>query len=153
MLDCTGRTATAGRGVVGDWSVWSGSDGAPGKALTGAAPGARRMNLAGRALFATILVEAPWVAFSYPGRRLRLTGAAAVANVFTNILLNVVLPRIDWLGAHWRVIGEWGAFGIEAAVYGLVDPRRDWPRAVVVSGIGNALSLQFGGVLARAIWG
>lgn len=68
--------------------------------------------------------------------------AATVANVFTNLVLNLVLRRVEALQG-WHVLpGEIFAVIAEAAVYAVVS--RDVPRSLLASSLANALSYGAG---------
>jgi hypothetical protein len=103
------------------------------------------------ALLATLIVELPVVAVAYPGQRARMTLIALVANVLTNLALNVLLPAVPGLSAHRLLIGEALATGGEAAVYALASRPRDLGRALIVSGIANALSYELVGAVAARL--
>ena len=105
------------------------------------------------ALVVTLLLEIPIVAAAYPGQRVRLTAVALVANTFTNLTLNVLLPRWPLGRGHYILVGEILAVVMEAAALAVASRPRDTGRALVVSGLGNALSYGAGGaVLALLRW-
>jgi hypothetical protein len=106
-----------------------------------------------RALGATLLIEVPFVALWYPRQRLRLAGVAFLANTFTNLTLNVVLPRIALLRGRHVIVGEILAVVIEALAYAATARPRDVGKALVVSAVGNALSFELGGRVARLLFG
>ena len=97
------------------------------------------------ALVVTLLLELPIVAAAYPGQRVRLTAVALVANTFTNLTLNVLLPRWPLVRGHYILVGEILAVVMEAAALAVASRPRDTGRALVVSGLGNALSYGAGG--------
>jgi hypothetical protein len=104
-----------------------------------------------RALAATLLVEVPVVALAYPRQRARMAAVAVVANTFTNLVLNVVLPAIPLFRPHSVLIGEAFALVVEALAYAAAARPRALGRALLVSGIGNALSFELGGVVAALL--
>lgn len=110
------------------------------------------MILVWRALLVTLFLEVPVVALCYPGRRIRMASVALVANCFTNLLLNLVLPRVPCLSGCWLIVGEVVAVSVEAAAYLAADPQLNWARPIVVAALSNTLSYELGGALARAIW-
>jgi formate/nitrite transporter FocA (FNT family) len=100
-----------------------------------------------RALIATCLIEVPIVVAVFPKQRLAMALAALVANIATNLALNLVLlPR----GQLW--LGEAIALAFEASVYYWLGRPRDLARSLVASAAGNLLSFGFGGVLARILF-
>jgi hypothetical protein len=80
-----------------------------------------------------------------------MTLLALVANVCTNLTLNVLLPAVPGLSAHRLLAGEALATVAEAAVYALGSRPRDLGRALIVSGIANALSYELGGAVASRL--
>ena len=101
-----------------------------------------------RALIATCVIETPIVIAIFPNQRLRMGFAAVVANIATNLTLNLVLlPR----GGH-LLIGEALALVVEAAVYYWLGRPRDLARSLVASAAGNLLSFGFGGVVAGLLF-
>ena len=113
------------------------------------------MNLAARALAITCLIETPVVALFYPGERWRMAATALGINAVTNLALNVVLLRGANPSSHTVVllVGEVAAMLLEALTYALVSRRQDGARALVASGLGNALSFGAGGMLAPVFFG
>jgi hypothetical protein len=101
-----------------------------------------------RALAATLLVEVPIVVVAYPRQRARLALVAIAANTFTNLVLNVVLPAIPLIRSHHVLYGEAFALIVEALAYAAAARPRAFGRALLVSGISNALSFELGGVVA-----
>jgi hypothetical protein len=99
----------------------------------------------------TCLIEVPLVALFFPGERLRMAGVALVANVATNLTLNVLLPAWGYRGAHWLFWGELAVMLVEAAVYVLLSRGRDLGRALLASGLGNASSFAWGGAVAALL--
>jgi hypothetical protein len=99
------------------------------------------------ALGVTLLLELPVVAAAYPGQRARLTAVALVANTCTNLTLNVVLPLWPLLRGHHVLAGEVLAVVVEAAALAAASRPRDVGRALLVSGLGNALSYGAGGAV------
>lgn len=104
-----------------------------------------------RALCATLLVEVPIVALGFPRQRSRLVVVAIMANTFTNLILNLVLPAIPLFQPHRILIGEAFALVFEALAYAAAARPPALGRALLVSGIGNALSFELGGVVAALI--
>jgi hypothetical protein len=104
-----------------------------------------------RALVATLLIEVPIVALGFPKRRLRLILVAIAANTLTNLTLNLLLPAIPFLRPHRLLLGETLAVVVEALAYVVAAGPGSFGRALVVSGIGNALSFELGGFVAAAI--
>jgi hypothetical protein len=100
------------------------------------------------ALAITLVLEVPIVAAFYPGHRLRMAMAAVMANVTTNLTLNVALVYAG-LSYHPALLtGEAGALGFEMIVYAMVAPRigkrHDWWRALAASGAANFASFGAG---------
>lgn len=106
-----------------------------------------------RALTVTLAIEVPWVALCFPGRRRRLALVALVANIATNLALNVLLPRLAPSATHRILIGELAAVVVEALAYAAAAGPGSFGRALVVSGVGNALSFELGGALASLAFG
>ncbi len=101
------------------------------------------------ALVVTLAIEVPIVAALFPGQRVRMALVAAVANIATNLTLNLVLARWAALGGYQVPAGEILAVVLEAAAYGVASRPRDWSRSTLASSLGNALSFAagLGGVL------
>lgn len=106
------------------------------------------MSAALRALAATLILELPVVALSFPGQRGRLTLVALIANVGTNLTLNVLLPGAPGLGGHHVLVGEALAVVGEALAYAAASRPHDLGRSFIVSGASNALSYELGGLIA-----
>jgi hypothetical protein len=104
-----------------------------------------------RALAATLLVEVPIVALAFPRQRARMAAVALVANTFTNLVLNVVLPAIPVFRPHSVLIGEVLALIVEALAYAAAARPPAFGRALLVSGIANAISFELGGVVAALL--
>ncbi len=94
------------------------------------------------ALAVTLGIEVPLVAALFPGRRLRMAAVAAVANVVTNLTLNLLLPRVPVLQGRHVLPGEILAVVAEAAAYAAAS--RDLPRSLLASSVANALSFGAG---------
>jgi hypothetical protein len=69
---------------------------------------------------------------------------ALVMNTVTNVTLNYVLALYPRLAGHHVLIGEVFALVAEAAAYAAWSRPRRVARSVVVSVVGNALSLSAG---------
>jgi len=104
-----------------------------------------------RALSATLLIEVPIVALAFPRQRGRLAAVAVAANTFTNLVLNVVLPAISLVRPHHVLVGEAFALIGEALVYAAAARPPAFGRALLVSGIANALSFELGPFLAALL--
>jgi hypothetical protein len=109
------------------------------------------MASAGLALAVTLAIEVPLVVMLFPGQRVRMAVAALVANTVTNLTLNLLLPTLPVVGTHHVLVGELVALIGEAIVYVVVSRPLDVGRALVASGLGNALSFGAGGALASAL--
>ena len=96
------------------------------------------------ALAVTLVVEVPIVALAYPGERLRLAGACAVATTVTNLVMNAWLSRAFGSYDLQLLGGEIGASLIEAAVYAAVSRAHRVGTALVASGLANAASFLAG---------
>ena len=105
-----------------------------------------------RALGVTLLLEVPFVALCYPRQRLRLAGVALLANTLTNLTLNVGLPAIPALRGNHVLVGEILAVVVEALAYAAAARPRDIGKALGLA-VGNALSYELGGSLARLLFG
>jgi hypothetical protein len=103
------------------------------------------------ALFVTLLLEVPLVALAYPRQRARMALVAVVANTFTNLTLNVVLPQVSLVRGHHVLVGEILAVAVEAIAYAAASRPRDVGRALVVSGVANALSFGVGPAVAALV--
>jgi hypothetical protein len=103
------------------------------------------------ALLVTLLLEVPLVALLYPGQRSRLAVVALLANAFTNLTLNVVLPAVPILRGNHVIVGEILAVVVEALAYAAASRPRDLGRALAVSGLANALSFGAGGAVAALL--
>jgi hypothetical protein len=97
------------------------------------------------ALGITLGTEVPVVMLLYPGQRLRLGAACAVATTVTHLTMHFVLPGL--LGTSALVAGEALALIAEAAVYLAVSRPHDPGRALVASALANSLSFGVGLVL------
>jgi hypothetical protein len=101
------------------------------------------------ALAITLLLEVPIVAAFYPGHRARMAIAATVANVATNLAMNLVIERRLFAYSSTLLTGEAVALVAEAVVYALVAPGRDWAKAFTASAAANLASFGAGLVLFR----
>ena len=90
------------------------------------------------ALAITAAVEPPIVAAVFPQRRLRMALVALVTTAVTNVAMNLWLARVFTSPNKFVVVGELGAFLVEAAVYYAVS--RDLQRAFCASAFANAAS-------------
>lgn len=99
------------------------------------------------ALGITLGTEVPVVALLYPGQRLRLGAACAVATTATHLVMHFVLPGLLPAGTSALVAGEALALVAEAAAYFAVSRPRDLGRALVASALANSLSFGAGLVL------
>lgn len=101
------------------------------------------------ALAVTIAVEVPIVALVFPGERIRMALACAVATSATNLAMNLLLyPR----AGSWNtyiLVGEIGATLVEAAVYWVVSREHDVGRALLASALANGASFSAGLLLFR----
>jgi hypothetical protein len=109
------------------------------------------VNGAARALAATLLIEVPVVALGFPSQRRRMVLVALAANTLTNLTLNLVLPSIPAVRAHHVLVGEALALMVETLAYAIAARPRALARALVVSGLANALSYELGGVVASLL--
>jgi hypothetical protein len=91
-----------------------------------------------------LVIEVPVVVLFFPGQRAKMAAVAAVANVATNLTLNLVLPHISWLHGRWVLPGEILAVVVEAAAYAVASRPHDLARSLLVSSLGNALSFGVG---------
>jgi hypothetical protein len=98
------------------------------------------------ALAVTLIVEMPIVAAFYPGQRIRMALACAIATTATTLALNVALARAHLAWGEALVSGESIALVIEAAVYAYVAQRgeRGWSRALAASAAANLASYGAG---------
>jgi hypothetical protein len=96
------------------------------------------------ALAVTLVIEVPLVAALYPGERARIAAAAVVANVATNLALNLVLAPRGHLA-----LGEVLAVVVEAVTYRLASRRGDLARATAVSAAANLASFTLGPMLVQ----
>ena len=103
------------------------------------------------ALLVTLVLEVPLVALLFPGQRARLAVVALVANAFTNLTLNVVLPAVPLLRGNHVLVGEILAVVVEALAYAAASRPRDVGRAFAVAGLTNALSFGAGGAMAALL--
>jgi len=103
------------------------------------------------ALVVTLVLEVPLVAAFYPGQRKRMAVVALVANVCTNLTLNVLLPAVPPLRGYHVLVGEILAVLVEWAAYAAASRPRDAGRALAVSGLANALSYGVGPVAALVL--
>ena len=99
------------------------------------------------ALGITLGIEVPVVTLLYPGQRLRLGAACAVATTATHLVMHFVLPGLLPAGTSALVAGEALALVAEAAVYLAVSRPHDLGRALVASALANSLSFGAGLVL------
>ena len=96
-----------------------------------------------------VALEVPVVAALYPGERLRMGLACALATAATNLFMNGLLPGLLASASAVLLIGEAMALVVEALVYFRVSKGRDWARALVASSLANASSYLVGmGILA-----
>jgi hypothetical protein len=96
------------------------------------------------ALVVTLIVEVPVVAALYPRQRRKMASVAVVANIATNLTLNLLLPHLEVLRGRHLLPGEIMAVVVEAAAYAIASRPRDVPRALVASSLANALSFGLG---------
>jgi len=106
---------------------------------------------AARALVVTLLIEVPVVALGFPNQRRRMVLVALVANTLTNLTLNLVLPSIRAIRGHHVLVGEALALVVETLAYAIAGRPGALGRALVVSGVANALSYELGGVVAALL--
>lgn len=99
------------------------------------------------ALGITLGTEVPVVTLLYPGQRLRLGAACAVATTATHLAMHFVLPGLLPAGISALLAGEAFALAAEAAVYLAVSRPHDPGRALVASALANSLSFGAGLVL------
>lgn len=102
-----------------------------------------------RALAITLIIEVPIVAGCFPRQRLRMVLVAILANTFTNLMLNAVLPSL--IHRYYVVVGEILAVIVEAAAYAVAARPCNTGRALAISAICNALSYEFGGMLLAVV--
>jgi hypothetical protein len=103
------------------------------------------------AVLATLLIEVPLVVWLLPGPRPVVLLVAVVANVATNLFLNVALPHFVLCRPHALGIGETLAVVVEALAYYCVSRPREAGRALFVSGLANAASYSGGPLVAAAV--
>jgi len=96
------------------------------------------------ALGITLGTEVPVVMLLYPGQRLRLGVACAVATTATHLAMHFGLPALLPAGAPVLIAGEALALVAEAAVYFAVSRPRDPGRALVASALANSISFGAG---------
>ena len=113
------------------------------------------MNAAVSALVSTCLIEVPLVALVYPRERGRMATTALAVNMATNLTLNLVVLRNASAARHETalLLGELGVLIVEALLYLLVSRRHEAARAVMASGLANALSFGAGGMVAHLLVG
>jgi hypothetical protein len=102
------------------------------------------MALLALALALTLVIEVPIVALFYPGQRLRMGLACAVATSITNVALNFALLRQLFAFDTTLLVGETLALVFEALVYIWMAPARGWPRALAASAAANLASFGVG---------
>ncbi|MEY4548041.1 MAG: hypothetical protein RL685_4236 [Pseudomonadota bacterium] len=98
----------------------------------------------GAALVVTLAVEVPIVALAYPRERARLALVCALATSVTNLAMNVWLVHALSSREAYLLWGELGASVLEALAYAAADRRHELGRALVASGLANALSFSAG---------
>jgi hypothetical protein len=97
------------------------------------------------ALGITLALEVPIVAAFYGGQRARLAAAAVVANVGTNVAMNVLLVRSSRDSYDTTLLaGEAVALLLEAVVYAAVDRKHDLVKALTASAAANLASFGAG---------
>jgi hypothetical protein len=96
------------------------------------------------ALAITVVIEVPIVCAFYPGQRVRMGIACALATSATNLFMNLVLLAAMGTYAGYLAMGEATALASEALVYVLVSRPRDVPRALAASGAANLASFLAG---------
>jgi O-antigen/teichoic acid export membrane protein len=99
------------------------------------------------ALIVTLVIETPIVVACYPRERARIAVVAVLANVATNLLLNLVLVSRGHL-----VMGELIALVVETASYAVASRDRDVVRALAASAAANLASFALGPVLACVVF-
>jgi hypothetical protein len=104
-----------------------------------------------RALAATLLIEVPVVALGFPNQRRRMVLVAIAANTLTNLTLNLALPSFRVIRGHHVLVGEALALMVETIAYTIAARPPALARALIVSGLANALSYELGGVLAALL--
>jgi len=98
----------------------------------------------GSALTVTLAVEMPIVALAYPRERARMALACALATSATNLAMNSWLLHEVSSYETYLLAGELGASALEALVYVVASARHDVARALIVSGLANAVSFIAG---------
>ncbi len=99
------------------------------------------------ALAITIGLEAPVIAFFFPGQRRRMVITCVVATCVTHSFMHFVLPRLVHTYDQWILIGEMAALLLEALAYWFFSRPRDLGRALIASAIANTLSYTAGLVI------
>jgi hypothetical protein len=98
----------------------------------------------GSALLVTLALEVPIVSLFYPRERARMALTCALATSATNLAMNAWLVHLASSYSTYLLLGELGASTLEALAYVAVSPRHDIGRALVASGIANAVSFSAG---------
>ncbi|MFH2006799.1 MAG: hypothetical protein ABI333_09465 [bacterium] len=96
------------------------------------------------ALAITLAIEVPVVAALYSGQRRRMALACAASTTVTNLAMNLLLVRVMADPQQALLCGEILALVLEAVTYIVVSRTRDVGRALVASGLANALSFGAG---------
>jgi tryptophan-rich sensory protein len=97
------------------------------------------------ALAITLAIEVPIVAAFYKGQRARLALAAVLANLATNLAMNMVIVRGSRAAYdETLLVGEAVALLLEAAVYAAVDRKHDLVKGFTASGAANLASFSAG---------
>ena len=109
------------------------------------------IDLLALALAVTLAVEVPIVAAFYPGQRLRMAVACALATTATNLALNLALTRARLSHDETLLAGETLALVLEALIYARVARRErseaGWSRALAASVAANLASFGAGLIL------
>lgn len=121
-------------------------------AITASDAAIDHVNGVARALIVTLLLEVPLVVLCYPGQRRRMAVVAIVANILSNLALNLVFPQLRFLGSHSLFVGEIFAVVAEAVAYASAGRPPALGRALTVSGAANLLSYRFGGAVAAVLF-
>lgn len=98
----------------------------------------------GAALLVTLSLEVPIASLFYPGERVRMALACALATTATNLAMNAGLIYAASSYDDYLLLGELGATVLEALVYVAVDRRHDFGRCLIASGVANAVSFIAG---------
>jgi hypothetical protein len=97
------------------------------------------------ALAITLAIEVPIVAAFYRGQRARLALAAVLANLATNLAMNMVIVRGSRAAYdETLLVGEAVALLLEAAVYAAVDRKHDLVTGFTASAAANLASFGAG---------